>query len=46
MKLKSFKTKVVIVASVAGLAFNLASAGPVLASETKPSTYDVNTTMG
>ena len=46
MKLKSFKTKVVTVASVAGLALNLASAVPVLASKTKPSTYDINTTMG
>jgi hypothetical protein len=46
MKLKSLKTKVITVASVAGLALNLTSAVPVLASETKSSTYDVNTTMG
>lgn len=43
---KSLKTKLVAAASVAGLALNLTSAVPVLASETKPSTYDVNTTMG
>lgn len=46
IKTKSLKTKLVTAASVAGLALNLASAVPVLASETKPSTYDVNTTMG
>jgi hypothetical protein len=43
---KSLKTKVAVAASVAGLALNLASAMPVLASETKSSTYDINTTMG
>lgn len=45
-KSKSLKTKLVTAASVAGLALNFASAVPVLASETKPSTYDLNTTMG
>ena len=45
IKTKSLKTKLVTAASVAGLALNLASAVPVLASETKPSAYDVNTTM-
>lgn len=43
---KSLKTKVITAASAAGLALNIASTVPVLASETKPSTYDVNTTMG
>lgn len=43
---KSLKTKVAVAASVPGLALNLASAMPVLASETKSSTYDINTTMG
>jgi hypothetical protein len=43
---KSFKAKLAVAASVAGLALNLASAVPVMASETKPSTYDLNTTMG
>lgn len=46
IKTKSLKTKLVTVASVAGMAFNFVSAVPVMASETKPSTYDVNTTMG
>ena len=43
---KSFKTKRVTTVRVAGLALILASVVRVMASETKPSNFDVNTTMG
>ena len=46
IKTKSLKTKLIVAASVAGLALNMASVVPVMASEAKPSAYDVNTTMG
>ena len=46
IKTKSLKTKLIVAASVAGLVLNMASVVPVMASEAKPSAYDVNTTMG